>query len=77
MFFNIKKYNTMKKTKIMLAIIITFLTTWFVVTLITYMLSSDISLRKAATEHFTLIIMVVFGWIPSVVIGIDLDKKLY
>lgn len=65
----------MKSTKIMLAIIATILSTWTLMSLIGYILS-DLSLRDCYTNVGTIICMTIFGWIPSVVVGYDLEEKL-
>jgi hypothetical protein len=65
----------MKSTKIMLAIIATLLSTWTVISLIGYVLS-DIPLKECYTNMGTILVMLIFGWIPSVIIGCDLEEKL-
>jgi hypothetical protein len=62
----------MKSTKIMLAIIATLIATWTLMSLIGYLLS-DMSLKECYTNGGTLICMMIFGWIPSVIVGCDLD----
>jgi hypothetical protein len=64
----------MKSTKIMLATIATFLITWCVMGLIGYLLS-DLSYKECMTNGATLMFLLVFGWIPSVILGFDMDKK--
>ena len=64
----------MKSTKIMLAVIAAFLTTWCVMGLIGYLLS-DLSYRECMIDGATLFFLVTIGWIPSVIIGYDMDKK--
>jgi hypothetical protein len=63
----------MKSTKIMLAIIASLLTTWTSMSLIGYALS-ELSLRECYTHNATLMLMLLFGWIPAVIIACDLDK---
>lgn len=65
----------MKTTKIMLAIIATFLITWCVIGLIGYLIS-DCSYKECMTDTGTIISMIIFGWIPCTIIGYDLDDKL-
>jgi hypothetical protein len=65
----------MKSTKIMLAVITTFLITWCVMGMIGYLLS-DLSYRECMTHGATIMLMLVFGWIPSVIIGYDMDANL-
>jgi hypothetical protein len=64
----------MKSTKIMLAFIATLFSTWTIISLIEYILS-DMSLRDCYTNVGTLICMGIFGWIPSVIIAIDLEER--
>lgn len=64
----------MKSTKIMLAVIATFLITWCVIGLIGYLLS-DSSYRECMTHGGTLMFLLVFGWIPSLIIGDDMNKS--
>jgi len=65
----------MKSTKIMLACIACFITTWLSVSLIGYMLS-DVTFKTCATDGGTMMFMLIFGWIPAFIVGIDLDKQL-
>ena len=64
----------MKSTKIMLAVIATFLTTWCVMGLIGYLLS-DSSYKECMTHGGTLMFLLVFGWIPSIIVGDDIYKS--
>jgi hypothetical protein len=61
----------MKNTKVMLAAIATFLLTWLSLGTIGYLLS-DCYFEYCMTHPATLMIMLVFGWIPSVVVADDL-----
>jgi hypothetical protein len=65
----------MKTTKIMLAVIASLLTTWTSMSLIGYALS-ELSLHECYTHGGTLMLMLLFGWIPAVIIACDLDKQL-
>jgi hypothetical protein len=65
----------MKTTKIMLAVIFTAIGTWTLMSLIGYALS-DASLRECYTHGATLMLMLVFGWIPSAIVACDLNDKL-
>jgi len=65
----------MKSTKIMLAVIASLLTTWTSMSLIGYAVS-ELSLRECYTNGGTLMLMLLFGWIPAVIIACDLDKHL-
>jgi hypothetical protein len=64
----------MKSTKIMLAVIAAFLITWCVMGLIGYLLS-DLSYKECMTHGATLTFLLLFGWVPSVIIGYDMDKS--
>ena len=70
-----QKQTKMKTTKIMLAVIATFLITWCVVGIIGYLLS-DFSYRECMNDCGTVLFMLIFGWIPCVIIGADLDNQL-
>ena len=65
----------MKSTKIMVAVIAAFLITWTVIGLIGYLLS-DGTYKECMTNGGTLMFMLIFGWIPSVILGIDLRDRL-
>jgi len=65
----------MKSTKIMLAVLATLLIVWCTIGLIGWMLS-DLSYKECMTNGGTLMLMLIFGWIPSIIVGADLDKSL-
>lgn len=65
----------MNATKIMIGCIVTFLVTWLIIATIAYLLSSITDFKNCATNGGTIMFMLTFGWIPSVIIGYDLDKK--
>ena len=65
----------MKSTKIMLAIIATFLSTWCVLGLIGWFIS-DLSYKECLTHISTFFCMLCFGWIPSLMVGSDVDEYL-
>ena len=65
----------MKSTKLMLAVIASLLTTWTSMSLIGYAVS-ELSLRECYTHNATLMLMLLFGWIPAVIISCDLDTHL-
>ena len=64
----------MKTTKIMVAVIAAFLITWTVIGLIGYLLS-DVTYKVCMTNGGTLMFMLIFGWIPSVIVGADLNER--
>lgn len=65
----------MKATKIMLAVIATFLITWLVIGTIGWLLS-DLSLKESMTHGGTLMILMLVGWIPAVIVGADINEQL-
>jgi len=65
----------MQNTKLMLAAVITFLITWVLLGLIGYLLSNDVSYKECMTDEVTIFVVVVFGWIPSTLVCIDLLDK--
>ena len=65
----------MKQTKIMLAVLATILLTWCVMGLIGYLLS-NCSYKECMTHGGTLMCMMIFGWIPSIIVACDLDKSI-
>ncbi len=66
----------MRDTKIMLAVVATFLSTWTMFSLIGWLLSDNVTLRNCYTDVGTILTMFMFGWIPSVIVANDLIKKL-
>lgn len=66
----------MNKTKIMVAVIGMFIVTWIFFGLGCMALSGYDTLRDAMMNGFVLFFMVVLGWIPSFIVGIDLNEKL-
>lgn len=64
----------MKNTIIMLVALGTFFITWLFVSLLFWYLSDVENLRQSASYSFIIILLV--GWIPSVIICVDLHDKL-
>ena len=65
----------MKSTKIMLAVIATFLITWCVMGTIGWCLS-DLSFKECMSNGGTLMLMLIFGWIPAFFVGFDYSDHL-
>ena len=65
----------MKQSKIMLAFIATIFITWCVIGSIGWMLS-DLSYKDCMRYPAMPYIMLMFGWIPAIIIGNDLNDKL-
>jgi hypothetical protein len=63
----------MKNTIIMLAFIAALLLTWMSVSFIGWTLS-DATFKACTTYGGTLMFMLLVGWIPSVIVVIDLDE---
>lgn len=66
----------MKNTYVMLAVVGTFMLTWMFLATITYFLSSVPTYKEAMTHDAVGFIMLIVGWVPSAVVGYDVDKKL-
>lgn len=59
----------------MLAFVASVLITWIVIGLIGYLLS-DLSFRDCLTHGGTLMLMLIFGWIPGIIVGCDVNDRL-
>jgi uncharacterized membrane protein len=66
----------MKNSTILLAILATLFATWQTISLLIWAFSEDMSFRSSATSVGAILIMFLFGWIPAVIVAIDLDKQL-
>ena len=66
----------MKTTKIMLAVLSTFITTWLILGLLIYLLSTDVTYKQVLITPGLLMFMFALGWIPSVIVANDLDDHL-
>jgi len=66
----------MKNTKIMLAVLSVFIVTVLCITTAVWWLQDTWTFKKSLLHGATLFTTVLFGWIPSVVVGNDLHKKL-
>jgi len=62
----------MRNTKIMLALIATYITTWAFITFVVWMLSTGITFKECAILEGVLIFQFMFGWIPTVIVSQDL-----
>lgn len=65
----------MKGTKIMLGIILTGLCIWTLFAFIAWMLT-DLTFKESYTSGGVLACMILFGWIPSIIVAIDLEDYL-
>lgn len=66
----------MQTTKIMLAVLATFILTWMAVTFIGFMCSTNVTFKEVATHSGTIMFMLIFGWVPSIIVGMDVDQYL-
>lgn len=66
----------MNKTKIMLAVIGTFIATWVVLGFMCMFFSDYSNLSDAMQNGLVLLAMIIFGWIPSAIVGSDYNEKL-
>lgn len=66
----------MKATKIMLVLFACFISTALFVGLVSYLLSDDSTYKQCVQSPGLWLFMLVLGWIPCVILGIDLDEKL-
>jgi hypothetical protein len=66
----------MKATKTMLAFVVTSLITWLFLGSLFYLCSGDLSFREACTHGGVAMLMLLFGWIPAVIVSMDVDEKI-
>lgn len=66
----------MKATKIMLSIIACFIITAMTFGFIGYLLS-DLTYKQCMQHGALWMGMIIFGWIPCVILAMDLDEKLH
>ena len=62
----------MNNTKIMLAVIATYIATWAFIAFAVWVLSTNITFRECAILDGVLLFQFIFGWIPSVIVSQDL-----
>jgi hypothetical protein len=65
----------MKATKIMLAVIATFIVTWLTLGLIFYVLS-DMTYKESLCNPGIGSIMLFIGWVPALIVGADIIQEL-
>jgi len=58
----------------MLVVIATFIITWLFLGLI-YYVTSDLTYKQCISSGYTVLWLVIIGWVPAVIVGIDLDEK--
>jgi len=65
----------MKATKIMLAVIATFIVTWMSLGFIFYILS-DMTYKECISNDSIKSLMLFIGWVPALIVGADLEQTL-
>lgn len=60
----------------MLGVMSTMFITWMTVSTVYWMFSEAVPFKQCATDGGIVFLMVVFGWLPSVVVGIDINERL-
>lgn len=65
----------MKRTKIMLAVIVTAILSYLFIALVVDIFHPESYYREALRHPASAFFMIIFGWIPSVVVGFDIDEK--
>lgn len=65
----------MKNTIVMLVAVATVLATWMFVSTIIWIFS-DATFKQVASDPGMIIFMLIFGWIPSVIVCCDVNSKL-
>lgn len=73
--FHLVNKKIMKSTKIMLAVIATFIITWMSLGLIIYALS-DMTYKESLTSSLMGSIMLFIGWVPALIVGADLSDNI-
>jgi hypothetical protein len=65
----------MKSTKIMLAVIATFIITWMSLGFIFYILS-DMTYKESCANSGIGFTMLFIGWIPALIVGADITETI-
>jgi len=64
----------MRNTRILLATVGTFIITYLFISTIVYLMS-ELTFKESSTSMVTAMLAIIFGWIPSVFVAIDLENK--
>lgn len=65
----------MKNTYLMLGVLATLLITWLSLGVIHHLLS-DVLYKESLLSNPVIAGMIFIGWVPAVIVGVDLDKYL-
>jgi hypothetical protein len=66
----------MKRTIIMLSAVSTFFLVWMLTSSFFWIFTTDILFKDIVMNPAMIGFMLIFGWIPAVIVGVDLDDKL-
>lgn len=66
----------MKGTLMMLTFLGTLAATWLILSLFVYLLSDNASFREVSGSGGIAMFMLIFGWIPSIIVCVDVEDKL-
>ena len=66
----------MKRTIMMLAFVFTLFLTWMTISVIGWMFSEE-TFKSIATGYGILTFMIIIGWIPAIIVCVDLDEKYF
>lgn len=66
----------MKSTIIMLSFLGTIIITWMMLGLAAYLLTDIPTYKQCMTSNGVLMLMLLFGWIPSIIVSIDMEEKI-
>lgn len=66
----------MSSTKLMLSILITFITTWLVLGVIVWLLSDVVAYKEVIRHPGMIVFMFIFGWLPCIPVYTDLEERL-
>jgi hypothetical protein len=64
----------MRNTKILLATVGTFIITYLFLSTIVYLMS-ELTFKESSTSGITAMLAMIFGWIPSVFVALDLEDQ--
>jgi hypothetical protein len=66
----------MKSTIIMLTFLGAFIITWMTLAGAAYLLTDIPTYKECMTHGGVLMLMLIFGWIPAVIVSMDVDENL-
>lgn len=60
----------------MLSAVSTFFLVWMLTSSFFWIFTTDILFKDIVMNPSMILFMLIFGWIPAVIVGVDLDDKL-